>query len=149
MRFSRLILAASLLFPFGFLDAAGAKPSSRDRLTEAGYQMVIGPAFSIHIKLVEAKPRSFGRDRTLYVWDAQITDNATGKRLPGHGRLESSLGDMYLPARWQFKDMNGDGFMDYRYNKGEVGSPYWWTWLWQPERRHGGFTFSPKYSGDR
>lgn len=150
LRFMKLfpivLAAASLLWPVSS-DAAGARPSTRDRLVADGYSTVAGPTFSIHIKLMEAKPRNFGKDKILYVWDAQITDNKTGKRLPSHGRLESSHSDMHMPIRWQFRDMNGDGFIDYRYDKGEIGSPYWWTWLWQPERKHGGFTFSSKYSG--
>lgn len=142
------LVGALLLLPLS-AEAAAARPTTRDRLTANGDQTAVGPTFSIHIKLVETRPRRSGRDRTLCIWDAQITENATGQRMRGHGRLEPSLSDMYLPVRWQFRDLNGDRFIDYRYDKGETGSPDWRAWVWQSERQHGGLTFSPRFSGER
>ena len=112
--------------------------------------MVPGPTFSMHVKLMETIPRNFGgKSVPLYIWDTALTDNVTGKRVAGGGRMESSLKDMDKPIRWQFRDLNGDGFIDYRHDKGEVGKPYWWAWVWRPELKHGRFTFSPKHGGDK
>ena len=151
--FWNLLFSVSLSIVALPADAGVKKTTSRERLEAKGYTMLPGPTFSMHVKLMETIPRNFGgKSSPLYVWDTALTDNATGKIFAGGaggGRLESSLKDMDKPIRWQFRDLNGDGFMDYRYDKGEVGKPFWWAWVWQPRGKYGRFSLSPKYGGNR
>lgn len=130
-------------------SAPNDKTSSRDRKANAGYQLVAGPEFSIQVKLTETLASAVGdRKITLYVYDYVVTDNSSGKIHGGRGknRLEASVNDMEKSSRWQFKDLNGDGYTDFRYYKGDVGSPeYWWAEVWQEKGKH--FTFSRELSG--
>jgi hypothetical protein len=147
-RFRPLILVA-LLFTATIASAAAPKTSSRDRKTNEGYQLVPGPGFSIQIKLVETIQRS-GQQPSLYIYDYLVTDNATGKIHGGRGknRLEASVADMHLPARWQFKDLDGDGNIDFRYYQGDgKKSDYWWAEVWQAKDHR--FMFAKEYAGKK
>ena len=86
-------------------------------------------------------------DRRLYVYDYVITDNATGKIFGGHGenRLESGVDDMEKASRWQFRDLDGDGHVDFRCFMGDVKRDFWWAWLWEPKRKT--FTFGKRFAG--
>lgn len=77
-----------------------------------------------------------------------ITDNATEKIRGGRSknRLEASVGDMYLPVRWQFRDLNGDGLSDFRYYKGDGKKNFWWAEIW--DNGHSRFTFAKEFAGE-
>ena len=138
-----------LLFISTVVTAAPPQQSTRELKTGEGYQLVAGPSFSIQIKLMETIPRG-GQQPDLYIYDYVITDNVTGKTHGGRGsnRLEASVADMHLPARWQFKDLDGDGNLDFRYYKGDGRkSDYWWAEVWQAKNRR--FLFGKAYSGER
>lgn len=144
----RYFVVASLLLGTTLVMAAQpAKLSSRDRLASEGYALVRGPQFGIQVKLVETKP-SPNRLLNLYVYDYVVTDNATGKIHGGRGanRLEASVDDMHKPARWQFRDLDGDGYTDFRYYKGDGRKSHgWWAEVWQPARKR--FMFNKDFTG--
>ena len=131
------------------MDRRLAQQSSRDRKADAGYQLVAGPEFSIQIKRMETLVAGAGdRKVTLYVYDYVVTDNASGKLYGGRGknRLEASVNDMEKPARWQFKDLDGDGCTDFRYYKGDGRKQdFWWAEVGQPKGRR--FMFGKEFSG--
>ncbi len=143
-------LALVLLFCTATLvTAAVPKTTSRERMTAEGYQLVPGPAFGIQIKLIETSERG-GQQPNLYLYDYVVTDNATGKIHGGRSknRLEASVADMHLPARWQFKDLDGDGNIDFRYYKGDgKKSDYWWAEVWQAKSHR--FMFGKEFAGDK
>lgn len=145
----RLLLAALLLAATATTAAAGVpRTTTRERRAAEGYRLVFGPEFSIQVKLKETKVYGTGdQKRSLFVYDYVVTDNATGKIRGGHGgnRLEASVGDMEKPTRWQFKDLDGDGHVDFRYYKGDGKKDFWWAWLWDPKRKT--FTFGKQYAG--
>lgn len=146
-RFRHLILA-TLLFAASVVTAAVPKTTSRERKTEDGYQLVPGPEFSIQIKLIETIDRGDQMPK-LYIYDYLVTDNATGKIHGGRGqnRLEASVADMHLPARWQFKDLDGDGHTDFRFYQGDgKKSDFWWAEVWQAKGRR--FLFGKEYAGE-
>lgn len=148
-RFRPLLLIVLVLASMIDTPAAPPKTSSRDRLTAEGYQLVPGPSFSIHIKLIETIARA-GTQPSLYRYDYVVTDNTTGKIHGGRGqnRLEASVADMHLPARWQFKDLDGDGHPDFRYYKGDGRkNDYWWAEVWQPKGRR--FMFAKEFAGEK
>jgi hypothetical protein len=123
------------------------KPSSRDRKASEGYQLVAGPQFSIQIKLIETKNYG-GKMPSLYIYDYVLTANSTGKIYGGRGknRVEASVSDMDKPARWQFKDLNGDGHIDFRYYKGDgKKNDFWWAEVWQPKDSR--FLFGKEFAG--
>lgn len=139
------ILLASLLMAT-LAPAAVPKQTSRERLTAEGYQLVPGPTFSIQVKLQQTIPRG-GKQPDLYVYDYVVTDNTTGKIHGGRGqnRLEASVADMHLPARWQFKDLDGDGHLDFRFYKGDGRDHFWWAEVWQAKGRR--FLFGKAFAG--
>lgn len=142
-----LALASLLLGTTVTVDAAPAKPSSRERLASEGYTLVRGPEFGIQVKLVETKP-SPNRLLNLYVYDYVVTDNAAGKIHGGRGknRLEASVDDMHKPSRWQFRDLDGDGHTDFRYYKGDGKQAHiWWAEVWQPARKR--FMYGKEFAG--
>ena len=148
-RFRPIVLVALLFMATVLTTAAPPKTSSRDRKTDEGYQLVPGPGFSIQIKLIETIERG-GQQPNLYIYDYLVTDNATGKIHGGRGknRLEASVADMHLPTRWQFKDLDGDGNIDFRYYKGDgKRSDYWWAEVWQTKGRR--FLFGKEYAGEK
>lgn len=143
----RLVVLTLSLFTAALAAAAPPKPSSRERMAAEGYQLVPGPAFSIQIKLMQTIPRGGGQP-DLSVYDYVVTDNVSGKIHGGRGknRLEASVADMHLPARWQFKDLDGDGNVDFRYYKGDGRkSHYWWAEVWQAKNQR--FLFGKEYAG--
>jgi hypothetical protein len=145
--FQRLALFA-LLLASTTAAAAAPKTTTRERRAAEGYQLVPGPGFSVQVRLKETIPLGpADQRRFLYVYEYVITDNLTGKTFGGHGaeRLEASVNDMEKPSRWQFKDLNGDGHIDFRYYKGDGKSDFWWAWLWDPKRKT--FTFGKQYAG--
>lgn len=148
-RFHSLVLVALLCTATVVTTAAPPKTTSRERKTDEGYQLVPGPGFSIQIKLIETIERG-GKQPNLYIYDYLVTDNATGKIHGGRGknRLEASVADMHLPARWQFKDLDGDGNTDFRYYKGDgKKSDYWWAEVWQAKGRR--FLYGKEYAGEK
>lgn len=124
------------------------KQTTRERLAAAGYQLVLGPSYSVQIILIETKAMG-GKVTNLYIYDYVITDNDTEKIRGGRGknRLEASVGDMHLPGRWQFRDLNGDGLSDFRYYKGDGKKDFWWAEIW--DGRHSRFTFAKEFAGER
>ncbi len=145
----RLPALVVLLCTATVVTAAGPKTTSRERVTAEGYQLVPGPVFSIQIKLIETMERG-GQQPNLYIYDYVVTDNITGKIHGGRGnnRLEASVADMHLPARWQFKDLDGDGNLDFRHYKGDGRkSNYWWAEVWQAKGRR--FLFGKEYAGKK
>ena len=142
----RLVVLTLSLFTAALAAAAPPKPSSRERMAAEGYQLVPGPAFSIQIKLMQTIPRGGGQP-DLSVYDYVVTDNVSGKIHGGRGknRLEASVGDMHLPTRWQFKDLDGDGNVDFRYYQGDGRkSHYWWAEVWQAKNQR--FLFGKEYA---
>ena len=121
--------------------------SSRDRNTNEGYRLIVGPKFSIQIKLMET--RNYGdKVPSLYIYDYVLTDNSTGKIHGGRSknRLEAGVSDMDKPARWQFKDLNGDGHIDFRYYKGDgKRNDFWWAEVWQMKNNR--FLFGKEFAG--
>ena len=130
------------------MAADQVKLSSRERRASEGYQLIAGPEFSIQIKLIETKNYGDQAPR-LYLYDYVVTDNATGKIYGGRGknRLEARVVDMNLPARWQFKDLNGDGHIDFRYYKGAGKDDYWWAEVWQVQDKR--FMFGKEFAGKK
>jgi hypothetical protein len=147
-RFRPLVLVALLFTATVVTTAAPPKTTSRERKTEEGYQLVPGPEFSIQIKLIETISRG-DKQPNLYIYDYLVTDNATGKIHGGRGqnRLEASVADMHLPARWQFKDLDGDGNIDFRYYMGDGQDHFWWAAVWQAKNRR--FLFAKDYAGEK
>lgn len=145
----RLLALIVLLCTATVVTAALPKTTSRERLTAEGYQLVPGLIFSIQIKLIKTIERG-GKQPNLYVYDYVITDNITGKIHGGRGknRLEANAADMHLPIRWQFKDLDGDGNIDFRYYKGDGRkSDYWWAEVWQAKGNR--FLFAKAYAGKK
>jgi len=145
----RFLVLIALLCTATVATSAPPKQSSRERMAADGYQLVPGPAFSIQIKQMETIPRG-GQQPSLYIYDYVVTDNATGKIYGGRGknRVEASVADMHLPSRWEFKDLDGDGNLDFRYYKGDGRKiDYWWAEVWQANKRR--FMFGKEYAGKK
>lgn len=123
------------------------KLTSRERNTTEGYRLIEGPQFSIQVKLIETRNYG-GKVPSLYIYDYVLTDNSTGKIHGGRSknRLEAGVSDMDKPARWQFKDLNSDGHIDYRYYKGDgKKNDFWWAEVWQPKGKR--FLFAKEFAG--
>lgn len=146
--FRPLVLAILLCTASAAMAAGQSKLSSRDRRASEGYQLIAGPEFSIQIKLIETKNYGDQAPR-LYIYDYVVTDNATGKIYGGRGknRLEARVVDLAQPARWQFKDLNGDGHTDFRYYKGDGQDDFWWAEVWQVKTKR--FMFGKEFAGKK
>ena len=135
--------------PASTVTVAAGRPSTRDKKASDGYQLIAGPEFSIQVRLMETLVTGSGdRKSSLYIYDYIVTDNASGGIHGGRGknRLESSVGDMERPVRWQFRDLNGDGYTDFRYYQGDgKGHDFWWAQVWEPKGRR--FLFAKEFAG--
>ncbi len=65
----------------------------------------------------------------------------------GKNRLEARVVDLAQPARWQFKDLNGDGHTDFRYYKGDGQDDFWWAEVWQVKAKR--FMFGKEFAGKK